>query len=166
MNEIRASLKCDKSYARRLAAVEVGKTYSPPLTADEFESMLARGLGKFYGEKRNAAIRAAYAEKAKKKIPAVEAKATSTFSDLYRTWCAENNHVAGDVELAHFAGKTPAAAAYARNELAKSGYVFSKNGTGYNVVSVPEKPKYTEAQWREQQAKITQIEKLLSELKK
>jgi hypothetical protein len=163
MNEIKADRKCDKSRARRLAAVEVGRSFNPPLSADEVESMLARALDRFYGEKRNAAIKAHWAQK--NEAQSGKGEKVGSFIGLYREWCSINNHVASDQEIAFFCGKAPQTVSWARGELEKSGFVFSKNGSGFNV-AMPEKPKYTESEWKSQQAKINQIEKLLAELKK
>jgi len=153
------------SEARKIAAAEIGATYRPALTATEFESMLGRARSKFYEKERIAGIKRAWAEKSSKKPGRKPATSSGEpLTNLYRAWCEQNEHVAGDVELSHFARCTPAAISYARNELVRNGYKFTKNGTGFFVEV--EKPKYTERQWQERERRIAEIEKLFGELKK
>jgi hypothetical protein len=144
--------------ARKIAAAEIGATYRPVLTGAEFESMVARARSRFYRTERVEG-----GKKSASRKP--ETVGGESLTALYEAWCTQNHHVAGDVELSHFAGCSAAAFSYARAVLIKSGFQFEKNGTGYNVKAT-EKPKYTERQWQERENRLAEIEKMLSDLRK
>jgi len=71
-------------------------------------------------------------------------------TELYIEWCAKNDHVANDIELAHFAGVTPPAYYHARARAVDAGYQFEKNGSGWKVIARPQPKKrtYTEEEVR------------------
>lgn len=137
----------DDKTARRMAVQKVGETYTPPLSVDEMETMIAKARATLHGKKRNAAIREFYSTKTDANNDEVEEGAL-TYRKMYRQWCNENKHVAADGELAHFTGANPATFAYSRKKLIAEGYVFIKNEHGWNVECPAVERTYTEKEVR------------------
>jgi len=138
----------DGRESRRLAAQKIGETYTPPLSAEEMESAIGKARATLHGDKRNAAIRSFYQEKHASENETEVEERGATYTQLYRQWCDENKHVAADVELAHFTGGTPAAFSFCRKKLINDGYVFEKNGHGWNVTCPVVERTYTEKEVR------------------
>jgi len=56
---------------------------------------------------------------------------------MYRYWCAYNDYVAGDMQLAHFSGYDRSAFSKARSRMRESGYEFEKIEVGFAITKRP-----------------------------
>ena len=89
---------------------------------------------------------------------------TVNLTSLYRDWCAKNDIVTGDKELAHFTGKTYQAFYAARKRAEEDGYEFEALENGYKITARP----YDKNAQRinELKAALDKISKELDELSK
>lgn len=150
----------DPRKSRKMAADQVGATYTPPLSAEELESSIARARSRLFSKKRLDGV-----EKFRNTIKQISANqadgqtSSGTMRKTYKVWCEQNNHVAPDAELSHFTGMNTATFHYARKVLIDEGFVFEKNGNGWNVTA-PVKPVKVEKIYTEKQVRDI-VEELL-----
>ena len=154
----------DAKEARKLATEKIGDTYNPPVSVEELNSATGKALVKFYGEKRLVKLREKWNAKKDKSnqtpIPEEEKEESESLVEIYRSWCAQHNHVASDVEIAHFTGRTAPAFMYARKKLIEDGFIFEKNGSGWNITAPVIERVYTEKEVR------SMMEELLGKFQK
>ena len=141
----------DARESRRLATEKIGDTYNPPISVKELNSAIGKALVKFYGEKRLEKLREVWNTKKDKSsetsLPIPEEEGESLV-EIYRGWCEQHKHVASDVEIAHFTGRTAPAFQYARKKLIEDGFIFEKNGSGWNITVPVVERVYTEKEVR------------------
>jgi len=134
------------SAARHEAANAAGALFNPPVTGAEILSRLAK-----FG--------------AQTKPEKAEEGDDQSFTVLYRQWAEQNDEIASDKQLAHFAQCTAGAFYYARKKLGEEGYVIERNNGGWLVITRPSTKKaYTEAEVRAMISKLT--EQLMSQFGK
>ncbi len=140
----------DARESRRLATEKIGDTYNPPISVKELNSAIGKALVKFYGEKRLEKLREVWSTKKDKQTssPMPEKEEYESLVDIYRLWCEQHKHVASDAEIAHFTGRTAPAFQYARKQLIEDGFIFEKNGSGWNITIPVVERVYTEKEVR------------------